>query len=160
MGWLRLTRWKLGATRIRAEGGQPSQVRDARLCPVRFAAKLAGMRRWTFRRVCLLMLGLFVAFGVSLSTVQAGNMSVGMPMPGHQMSAGGTADCSACKDIPGGTKMMQCDAACVAPATATLPQSPTLQFERPMDRPLSQSSILSGWTTSPNPHPPKLIALI
>lgn len=118
------------------------------------------MTSWTLRRVSTLLLGLFVALGMSLSAVQAGSMAVGMPMADHQMSAGGTTDCNACKDIPGSAKMTQCDPTCVAPATATLPQSLTLLFERPLDRPLSQGSILSGWTASPNPHPPKAIALI
>jgi hypothetical protein len=108
----------------------------------------------------MLMLGLFVVLGMSLSAVQAGSMAIGMPMPGHQMSGDSTADCSACKDVPGSAKIMQCDATCAAPATATLPQSPTLLFERPVDRPVSQGSTLSGWTASPNPHPPKPIALI
>ena len=106
----------------------------------------------------MLMLGLLVALGMSLSVVQASDMAVGMAMPGHQMAASGTADCNACKDVPGGAKLMQCDATCVAPATATVPQYPALLIERPVDRPVSASPVLSGWTASPNPHPPKFIA--
>jgi hypothetical protein len=117
------------------------------------------MTSWKLRRVYVLMLGLFVALSMSLSAVQASSMAMGMPMPGHQMSADGMGDCSACKDIPGTAKMMQCDATCVAPATAILPQSPTLLFARPVDRPVSQGLILSGWTASPNPHPPQFTAL-
>jgi hypothetical protein len=117
------------------------------------------MTRWTFRQICVLMLGLFVALGMSLSAVQASNMAAGMMiMSGHQMSANGTADCAACKDVPGSAKLMQCDATCVAPAVATVPQSPALLIERRVDRPVSQSPTLSGWTASPNPHPPKFIA--
>ena len=85
-------------------------------------------------------------------------MAADMAMPGHQMSADGTGNCNGCNDGAGGTKMMMCDATCVAPAMATLPQSPALLIERPVDRPVSQGLALSDWTASPNPHPPKVIA--
>src|SRR5688572_26347843 len=101
------------------------------------------MRHWTFRQVYVLVLGLLVALGMSFSAVQASDMAVGMAMPGHQMAVSGTADCNACKDVPGGAKLMQCDATCVAPATATLPQSPALLIERHVDRPISRSPMLS-----------------
>lgn len=116
------------------------------------------MRHWTFRQVYVLVLGLLVALGMSLSAVQASNMAAGMAMPGHQMAAAGAGHCDGCNDNAGGTKMMVCDATCVAPAMATVPQSLALLIERPVDRPFSQGSTLSGWTASPNPHPPKFIA--
>jgi hypothetical protein len=116
------------------------------------------MRRWQFRQAYVLMLGLLVALGMSLSAVQASNMAADMAMSGHQMSASGSGSCNGCNDGAGGAKIMVCDATCVAPATATVPQSPALLIERPVDRPLSPGPALSGWTASPNPHPPKLIA--
>ena len=118
------------------------------------------MRRAPFRQVYVLMLGLLLALGMSLSVVQASNMAAGMTMSGKQMSASGMGDCSSCKDIPGGGKIMVCDATCAAPVNATLPQFAALLIQLPAERPLSQSPILSGWTASPNPHPPKHIALI
>lgn len=152
---------RLGGLRLSStlvDSGQRSQVCDARLCPVRFLAKLSMMRRWQFRQACVLVLGLLVALGMSLSVVQASNMAADMAMSGHQMSATGTGNCNGCNDGPGGAKLMVCDATCVAPAAATVPQSPAPLIERPLDRPLSQGPALSGWTTSPNPHPPKFIA--
>jgi hypothetical protein len=116
------------------------------------------MRRTPFRQVYVLMLGLFVALGMSLSVVQASGMAAGMS--GQQMSATGMGDCSSCKDGPMGAKIMTCDASCAAAVNATLPQFAALLIQRPVDRPLSQSPMLSGWTASPNPHPPKRIALI
>lgn len=116
------------------------------------------MTPWSFRQVYVLMFGLFVALGMSLSAVQASNMAAGMTMSGPQMAANDTADCNACKDVPGGAKLMQCDATCVAPAIATVPQSPALLIERAADSPVSQGPTLSSWTASPNPHPPKFIA--
>ena len=118
------------------------------------------MKRAPFRQVYVLMLGLLVALGMTLSVVQASNMAAGMGMSGPQMSASGMGDCSSCKDIPGGAKVMVCDATCAAPVNATFPQLTALLIEHPLDRPVFQATILSGWTTSPNPHPPKHIALI
>lgn len=118
------------------------------------------MRRAPFRQVYVLMLGLLVALGMSLSVVQASNMAAGMTMAGQQMSGSGMGDCSSCKDGPSGAKIMVCDAACAAPLNATAPQFAALPIKLPVDHPRSQSPILSGWTTSPNPHPPKHIALI
>ena len=127
------------------------------LVPDGFCRQTTGMRRWQFRQAYTLMFGLLVALGMSLSAVQASNMAADMVMPGHQMSADGTGNCNGCNDGPGGT-MMVCDATCVAPATATLPQSLALLIERPADRPVSQGPTPSSWTASPNPHPPKSIA--
>jgi hypothetical protein len=118
------------------------------------------MRRAPFRQVYVLMLGLLVALGMSLSVVQASHMAAGMTMSGQQMSASGMGACGSCKDGPGGAKVMICDAGCVATVNATVPQFAALLIKRPLDHLLSQSPVLSGWTTSPNPHPPKHIALV
>ena len=118
------------------------------------------MTRAPFRQVFVLMLGLLMALGMSLSVVQASNMAVGMTMAGQQMSGSGMGDCGLCKDGPSGAKIMVCDAACAAPVNATVPQFAALLINLPVDHPLSQSPILSGWTASPNPHPPKHITLI
>ncbi|HET6618790.1 MAG TPA: hypothetical protein VFG64_02550 [Dongiaceae bacterium] len=107
----------------------------------------------------MLMLGLFLALGMSLSVVQA-SMLAGMSMSGQQMSATGMGDCGSCTDGPMGAKVMTCDASCAASVNATLPQFTALLIQRPVDRPLSHSPVLSGWTASPNPHPPQYIALI
>jgi hypothetical protein len=118
------------------------------------------MRRAPFRQVYVLMLGLLVVLGMSFFVVQASNMAAGMTMAGQHMSGTGMGDCGSCKDGPGGAKIMVCDAACAAPVNATVPQFTALQIQRAVEQPLSQSPILSGWTASPNPHPPKHIALI
>lgn len=118
------------------------------------------MKRGSFRQLFVLMLGLLVAMGMSLSVVQASNMAAGMTMSGETMSVSGMDHCSSCKDDPDGAKMMTCGATCVPPMNATVPQFDALLVELPVDRPVSQSPMLSGWTASPNPHPPKLTALI
>jgi hypothetical protein len=106
------------------------------------------------------MLGLLMALGMSLSVVQASNMAAGMTVAGQQMSGSGMGDCGLCKDGPSGAKITVCDAACTAPVNATVPQFVALLIKLPVGHPLSQSPVLSGWTASPNPHPPKHVALI
>ncbi|HET6159944.1 MAG TPA: hypothetical protein VFE34_16485 [Dongiaceae bacterium] len=119
------------------------------------------MKRAPFRQVYVLMLGLLVALGMTLSVAQASNMAAAMTMSNQQMSASGMGDCSSCKDIPGSAKVMVCgDATCAAPVNATIPQLAGPLIEHPLDRPSLQAPILSGWTTSPNPHPPKQLALV
>jgi hypothetical protein len=118
------------------------------------------MTRAPFRQVYVLMLGLLVTLGMSLSVVQASNMATGMTMAGQQMPANGMDHCGPCKDGPGGAKIMVCDAACAAPVNATVPQFAALLIKLPVNHPLSQSPVLSGWTASPNPHPPKHVTLI
>lgn len=118
------------------------------------------MTRAPFRQVYVLMLGLLMALGMSLSVVQASNMTADMTMAGQQMSGSGMGDCGLCKDGPSRAKIMVCDAACTAPVNATAPQFAALRIKLPVDHALSQSPDLSGWTASPNPRPPKHVALI
>lgn len=136
--------------------GQWSQVRDVRLCPAPFFAKLSGMKRWQFRQAFVLILGLLVALGMSLSAVQASSMAAKMATSGEEM-ASGASDCSCTGDM-GGAKIMVCDAACVAPVTAAAPPTSALPINRSVDRPLMRAPVLSSWAASPNPHPPKFIA--
>ena len=100
----------------------------------------------------MLLLGIVVVLGMSLSAVQVNAM--GMDMPGTTMS--GMHDCGGCKDMPSGAKNMVCDAACTVAVVAAAPQVSMLVIRLTMDRPLLQSPMPFGWTTAPNPHPPKL----
>ncbi len=118
------------------------------------------MRRERFRLVYVLVLGLLAVLGLGVSSVQASKMAAGMSMSGQHMSASGGSDCGLCKETPSGAEIMVCDATCTAPVSAAVPQLFVLLIQRPVDRPLSESPIPSGWITSPNPHPPKRIVLI
>lgn len=107
----------------------------------------------------MLVLGLLVALGMNLSAVQASNMAAKMAISGEEM-ASGASGCSSCHGDMGGTKTMVCDAVCVAPVAATVPQTSALPIGRSVDRPSMRAPVLSGWAASPNPHPPKFIAHI
>jgi hypothetical protein len=130
------------------------------LSTVDVAVRLSAMRRTPLRNVCVQMLGLLLALGMSLSVVQASDMAVNMAMSGDHMSVSGMGDCTSCKDGPGGARMMACDVACVMAMNATMPQFVVLLIQRAVDRPVSQPSAPSGWTASPNPHPPKPTSII
>ena len=119
--------------------------------------RLSVMIRMPFRQICVLMLGFLVALGTSLSVVQASDMAVNMTMSGHHMSVSG--DCTSCKHDPDGARMMACDVACVMAMNATMPQFVVLVIQLAEDRSVSQPLAPSGWTASPNPHPPKQIDL-
>jgi hypothetical protein len=114
----------------------------------------------TFRRVYRLMLGLLVVLGMSLSGVQASTMAAGMAMSAQQMAASGMGDCSACKDSPSGAKTMVCDATCAAVVIAMVPQFAALVIRSHAERLPLQSPMPTGWTASPNPHPPQHVALV
>lgn len=105
------------------------------------------------------MLGLLLALGMSLSVLQPSAMAAGMAMSMQHMAGSGMGDCGSCKDNPEGAKSMVCDAACAA-VIATVPQFAVLVIRLSMDRPLFQSPMPSGWTASPNPHPPQHVSLI
>lgn len=107
----------------------------------------------------MLLLGLLVALGMGMSAVQASNMAMKMAMPDH-MAMSGTDTCGQCGDEPGGAKKMVCEATCVAPAAATLPQFLAVTLDPASDYPVSRSARLSGLTASPDPSPPKSIDLI
>ncbi len=115
------------------------------------------MKLGPLRHTVLLMLGLLVAMGMSLSVVQASAMATDMTMSGENMS--GMDGCGSCKDLPDDAKMT-CGAPCVAPMNATVPQFDVLLVETQMDRPIPEAMKPSSWTLSPNPHPPRLRALI
>lgn len=105
------------------------------------------------------MLGLLVTLGIGLSAVQASNMAAKMAISGEEM-ASGDSDCGSCSGDMGGAKTMACEAVCIAPVTATVPDTSALRIDRPVDRPLMSAPALSSWAASPNPHPPKSIARI
>jgi hypothetical protein len=104
-----------------------------------------------FPRACLLVLGLFVVLGLSLSVVQASGMAARMGMADM-------AGCDGCKDMPGNAKATSCGAACVALAAATVPEFPALLIERPLARYATLCAVVAPWSASPNPHPPRLAA--
>jgi hypothetical protein len=117
-----------------------------------FAAMLCSMS--LPRRVFVLLLGAFLALGMSLPAVQAAgmppasmSMTSGMGVPGH---------CKDCGDSGTVAKEMgSCSSGCAAPVLAVLPQtSPTKVAPLPTSV-IRQDSLLPGRAFSPDPGPPR-----
>jgi hypothetical protein len=107
----------------------------------------------------MMVFGLLVALSTGPSAVQASNMAMKMATSQH-MAASGADICGHCADQQGGAKKMTCEATCVAPAAATLPQFLSMTLGRAADYPSWRSAKLSGLTASPDPAPPRSIDLV
>src|SRR5882757_4234568 len=105
------------------------------------------------RRVLVLLLGSFLALGMSLSAVQAGAMPAAMGMASNM---GASGHCNDCGDKGGMAKEMgHCSLSCAAPVLAVIPQtSPTKIAHLPASVP-QQASLLLGRAFSPDPGPPR-----
>jgi hypothetical protein len=105
------------------------------------------------RRVFVLVLGAFLALGMSLPVVQAGSMpakmsmSASMGMSGHCQDCGGKS--GSAKEIGG------CSWGCVAPVLAVVPQSSPTRLEHIPVPVLPQDSLPLGRAFSPDPDPPR-----
>lgn len=125
------------------------------------------MARLSPRHVFALLLAVFVTVGISLSAVQASNMSVTMIMASETgssdavtsmsvMGAVTDSDCKACFKSTGDNESpMHCPPTCVAPVLAVLPlafASTTIRAPEPSALPVP---FLHGRNSSPDPFPPK-----
>ncbi|MDQ6437725.1 hypothetical protein RB623_27045 [Mesorhizobium sp. LHD-90] len=103
-----------------------------------------------------MLLAALIAIGLSLSSVQAADMTVKMSMTSSMdMSADG--DCAGCPDDNPGSKI-PCPAVCVAPVLALVPQgpSPAVSVSRLHLEPVPCLS-WHGRQTPPDPYPPRSI---
>lgn len=126
------------------------------------------MARLSPRHVFSLLLAVFVTVGISLSAVQASNMSVTMTMASETgvshaitsksvMGAATDSDCKACfKSMGDNESPMHCPPTCVAPVFAVLPlafaAATTIRPPQPSALPVLS---LHGRDSSPDPFPPK-----
>jgi hypothetical protein len=101
----------------------------------------------------VLLLGAFLALGMSLAAVQAGEMPSKMTMTS---AMGASGHCSGCGD-DGGTanKMVACSFGCVAPVLAVIPQTASTRVVQTAALLPRQDSLLFGRAPSPDPFPPR-----
>jgi hypothetical protein len=104
------------------------------------------------RQIFVLLVGAFVGLGISLSAIQAGEMTTKMSaMSGMD----GSAKCNDCGDNGPSKAMTACSFGCVTPVFAMLPQVTPAKI-LPASTPLvRQHSLLRGGTFSPDPDPPR-----
>ena len=105
------------------------------------------------RRVFVLLLGAFLALGMSLPVVQAANMPVKMTMTS---GIGISGHCKDCGDKGGASRDMgSCSLGCAAPVLAVIPQISPTRLEHISAPVLRQDSLLLGRAFSPDPDPPR-----
>jgi hypothetical protein len=115
------------------------------------------MKRWLARQLIALLLTVFVTVGVSLSTVQASDMTVKMAMV-SDMGAPGHGDCQGCPSGGNndGMKAMPCATICVAPVLAVLPQVTAMALvQKPGSLMAVRVALLDGRASPPDPPPPR-----
>jgi len=158
----------LRATRIYHRADSPSLVEAQSTVPTAFQAtglhsgsfvtKLSSVMAYeTARRVFVLLLGVFVTLSVSLSAIQSSGMSAKISMAA-EMGTAGDRDCNPCDSgSDGGAKAVGCDAICVPPVVAVLPEADpakivalTKNLSLPRD-----ALLLLGNTSSLDPYPPR-----
>jgi hypothetical protein len=115
------------------------------------------MKRWSLRQAVILLLGVFVALGVSLSAVQTSNMAANMTMASAASASGhdGCAGCAAGNDDY--AKAMACASICSAPAFAVLPRALAIAVVKATaDVYLPEDVFFLGRVSPPDPYPPRL----
>jgi len=111
------------------------------------------MKRARLRQIFALMLGFVVALGMSASAIQATDMAVKMTLASH-IGAMDNPACDGCGDGQG-MKATSCGVVCVAPVVAALPQAVTVMRVDARELPIPIQPRLVGWTSSPDPRPPR-----
>jgi len=105
------------------------------------------------RRLFVVLLGVFMALGMSLSAVRAATMPAAMTMT-STMSAPG--HCNGCGDSGTASKMTSCSIGCVAPMLAVTPQTAPATFLFTSAPPVRRDSLLVGRVTRPDTGPPRI----
>ena len=106
------------------------------------------------RRLFVLVLGAFLALGLNLSIVQAGEMPVKMMMSSAMGTAGTCHTCGGGGSVPH-KKMDTCNVGCVAPAIAVISQAAPAKILLASVPVPPQGSLLLGRLPSPDPLPPR-----
>lgn len=108
----------------------------------------------SYRRLFVLLLGAFLALGLNLSIVQAGEMPAKMLMSSAMGTSGNCHTCGGDGGVPH-KKMDTCSVGCVTPAIAVIPQTAPAKFflaSAPVPR---QDPLRLGLLSSPDPLPPR-----
>lgn len=115
------------------------------------------MKRWPSRRVFALLLGAFLALGMSLSVVQASDMTVKMISSVSDMGAAGQGGgCDGCGGgDEGKAKIGACLSVCMTSAFAVLPSASPVKVVQTSDLPLRRHAVSWGSSAPPDPYPPR-----
>ena len=107
------------------------------------------------RQIFALLLGFFVALGMSPSTVQASGMAAKMIVTSG-MGTSGHGDCRGCEGgDSGGAKAMACGPICIAPVFAVPPQAFSMSVVPALALSLRQYPLPHDRAPQPDPYPPR-----
>jgi hypothetical protein len=114
------------------------------------------MRIWSLRKFVAFLLALFVNVGVSLSAIQATDMTVTMAMAPH-MSAMAKECCYACPSGRDGDSMktMACGIGCIASQAAMLAEGVSMPVISAPTSFLVYEPLFDGKRAQPDPYPPR-----
>jgi hypothetical protein len=113
------------------------------------------MNRWPSRRVFALVLGLFVALGMSLSAVQASDMAVKMALA-SDMGDAGSHGCTGCGGgDDGAANAGPCLPGCTAPMFAVMPPTSDTMVAQVCHLSLPMAPASQSRASSPDPYPPR-----
>ncbi len=108
------------------------------------------MKRYSSQHIIALLLGVFLALGMSLSAVQASDMSIDMAM---------SSDMDCCSDCGNGSDGDRnggaCLSVCTTPSPAVLPPAVTVKTAEAPNLPLLDYQSTYGQASSPDPYPPR-----
>lgn len=113
------------------------------------------MRCSLSKQVLVLLLGIFVSFGMGLSAVQASVMSFEMPDMAPGMSAHGVSKCNDCGNPGNSRGMVACaTSGCVATVAVFRPSADVFRIAPPAHQ-WRQDLTLHGASLIPDPYPPR-----
>lgn len=118
-----------------------------------------AMKRWSSRQVFLLLLGAFLALGMSLSAVQAGEMSVKMAVASDARTSG-QGSCDGCGARDDSANTMSCPPALYCTGSAVLPAERTVAVTRPSKPFIAIFQPSRDLGSPPDPYPPRFLALV
>jgi hypothetical protein len=112
------------------------------------------MKRWSARQLFAIFFAVLVTAGMSLSVVQASQMTSKMAM-GSGVSLSGEDGCQDCPSGGNGVPAKSCTATCVTPILSVLPEAaPVMLAPEPISF-AARYPLLRGRTSSPDPYPPR-----
>lgn len=142
----------------RRAGDDPSRRRDGSVLADRPASRHVGraMKKRSVRHVLAALFGVLLALGVSVSAVQAGEMSLQMAMAAEAGASGQ----GGCDDCAGGDDAgMTCPSALLCSVIAILPAERGMPAATPARSPDRTFRLARGLAAPPDPYPPRLLQL-
>lgn len=121
---------------------------------------ILAMAHWSHRQLFILLLGGLLAFGVSVSVIQAGDMTMKMAMTSN-MDASGQDGCGGCGggDI-GDAGANACASVCTVLTYAMTATGFVVGDVPPSGSPFPTHQLSFGRSSSPDPDPPRSLYLI